>query len=328
MEKETPENSNLQESRLGLGLAAIGRPEYINIREHPDEDKAESSYRHRAISLLEFAYQKGVRDFDTAASYGKGEQFLKDWYHQKRYSDVRLSSKWGYTYKANWQIGYKGPHEVKEHSLDKLLEQWSNAAELLPGLKTYQIHSATFESGILKNKEVFDELDRIKRTTGIQIGVSVSGDNQKDVISAAAKIKVGGKDLFDSFQVTYNILDTSTHKVLHGLLKKEKTIIVKEALANGRLLRNKNYPRYEPLYQILDEIASDYGVGTDAIALRFVMDHLKPSLVLSGAATKLQLDSNLKALNIQLSPKEIASLKKFHIEAEAYWLERKQLNWN
>ena len=328
MEKKTPENSNLQESRLGLGLAAIGRPEYINIREHPDEDKAESSYRQRAISLLEFAYQKGVRDFDTAASYGKGEQFLKDWYHEKRYPDVRLSSKWGYTYKANWKIGYKGPHEVKEHSLDKLQEQWSNAAELLPGLKTYQIHSATFESGILKNKEVLDELDRIKRTTGIQIGISVSGDNQKDVISAAVKIKVGGKDLFDSFQVTYNILDISTHKVLSGLHENGKTIIVKEALANGRLLRNKNYPRYEPLYRILDEIASGYGVGTDAIALRFVMDHLKPSLVLSGAATKQQLDANLKALNIQLSPEEIASLKKFHIEAEAYWLERKQLSWN
>ena len=123
-------------------------------------------------------------------------------------------------------------------------------------------------------------------------------------------------------------MDTSTHEVLRGLLKKEKTIIVKEALANGRLLRNKNYPRYEPLYKMLDEIASGYGVGTDAIALRFVMDHLKPSLVLSGAATKQQLEANLKALNIQLSPEEIASLKKIHIEAETYWLERKQLSWN
>jgi len=328
VEKKIPENPDLQESRLGLGLAAIGRPEYINIREHPDEDKAESSYRERAISILEFAYQKGIRDFDTAASYGKGEQFLKDWYQEKKYSDVRLSSKWGYTYKANWEIGYKGPHEVKEHSLDKLQEQWSKAAELLPGLKIYQIHSATFESGVLHNKEVLDELHRIKSATGIRIGVSVSGANQKDVISAAANIKVGGKDLFDSFQVTYNILDTSTHTVLHGLLEKGKTIIVKEALANGRILQNKTYPRYEPLYKVLDEIATGYGVGTDAIALRFVMDHLKPSLVLSGAATKLQLNANLKALSIQLSPEEIASLKKFSTEAEAYWLERKELNWN
>jgi aryl-alcohol dehydrogenase-like predicted oxidoreductase len=78
----------------------------------------------------------------------------------------------------------------------------------------------------------------------------------------------------------------------------------------------------------LDDIAYGYGVGTDAIALRFVMDHLKPSLVLSGATTKQQLDANLKALSIQLSPEELASLKKFHIEAKAYWLERKHLSWN
>ena len=315
-------------TRIGLGLAAIGRPEYINIREHPDEDKAESSYRQRAVDLLEFAYGPGVRDFDTAASYGKGEQFLKEWYDDKRYPDVRLSSKWGYTYKANWEIGYQGPHEVKEHSLGKLQEQWSNAADLLPGLKTYQIHSATFESGVLKNKEVLEELNRIKKTAGIQIGVSVSGANQKDVISAAAKIQVGGKDLFDSFQVTYNILDTSTHMVLRSLLAKGKAVIVKEALANGRLLQNRNFSQYESLYKLMDEIASDHRVRTDAIALRYVMDSLSPILVLSGASTRQQLISNLKAQSIQLSEEEMTSLKRLHIIPEIYWSERKQLSWN
>jgi hypothetical protein len=29
----------------------------------------------------------------------------------------------GYTYVANWELGFSGTHEVKEHSLDKLLEQ-------------------------------------------------------------------------------------------------------------------------------------------------------------------------------------------------------------
>lgn len=318
----------IEKTRIGLGLAAIGRPEYINIREHPDKDKAESSYRQRALDLLEFAYGSGVRDFDTAASYGKGEQFLTEWYDDKRYPDVRLSSKWGYTYKANWEIGYKGPHEVKEHSLGKLREQWSNAEDLLPGLKTYQIHSATFESGVLENKEVLEELNRIKNAVGIQIGISVSGANQKDVISAAAKIQVGGKDLFDSFQVTYNILDSSTHMVLCSLLAQGKAVIVKEAMANGRLLQNSNFPQYESLYRLMDEIATDHRVGTDAIALRYVIDSLSPTLVLSGASTGQQLASNLKALSIQLNEEEMKSLKRLGIAPENYWSERKQLSWN
>lgn len=280
------------------------------------------------MSLLDFAYDKGVRDFDTAASYGKGEQFLKEWYQDKHYSDVRLSSKWGYTYKANWEIGYQGSHEVKEHSIEKLREQWSNAKDLLPGLKTYQIHSATFESGVLENRQVLEELNQIKSKTGIQIGVSVSGANQKAIVDAAANVQVDGRDLFDSFQVTYNILDASTHDVLSALLANKKTVIVKEALANGRLIQNQKFPHYNAMYLELEKLASKYSVGADAIALRFVMDSLQPTLVLSGAATKDQLQANLKAQGIQLSPKEILSLKAFHIEADSYWNERKNLNWN
>jgi hypothetical protein len=30
----------------------------------------------------------------------------------------------GYTYVANWELDFSGAHEVKEHSLNKLLEQW------------------------------------------------------------------------------------------------------------------------------------------------------------------------------------------------------------
>lgn len=317
-----------QQIRIGLGLAAVGRPEYINLRQEADPEKSFQAYRAKALKLLDHAYMKGVRDFDTAASYGKGEHFLKDWFDRNRYEDVTLSSKWGYTYKANWEIGFKGAHEVKEHSLSKLIEQWDFAKGLLPGLKIYQIHSATFESGVLENREVLEELRRIKKSAGIQIGASVSGANQNDVILAASEVRVGGEPLFDSIQVTYNILDTSTHDVVRQLIEEGNTIIIKEALANGRLLRSPNYSHYEPLYRLMDEMASLRGVGSDAIALRFVMDNLEPSVVLSGASTPGQLDQNLKALTFQLNDEEIRSLRKCSIEADTYWSERKRLPWN
>jgi hypothetical protein len=41
----------------------------------------------------------------------------------------------GYTYVANWELGFSGTHEVKEHSLDKLLEQWQISKNLQPALK-------------------------------------------------------------------------------------------------------------------------------------------------------------------------------------------------
>ena len=125
----------MKESKMGLGLAAIGRPEYINIRQEEDPDKSFSVYRDNAFRMLDHAYNKDIRHFDVAASYGKGEQFLLDWYRERGHTDVVLSSKWGYTYKANWEIGYRGAHEIKEHSLSKLREQWSYRPQSASGIE-------------------------------------------------------------------------------------------------------------------------------------------------------------------------------------------------
>ena len=59
-----------------------------------------------------------------------------------------------------------------------------------------------------------------------------------------------------------------------------------------------------------------------------MMDSLYPSLVLSGAATIEQLDSNLQARSFRLSSVELGSLNEFQIEPDMYWTERKELKWN
>ena len=110
-------------TKIGLGLAAIGRPEYINIRDTSSIDKSFSAFKKNALEMLDFAYKIGVRYFDTAASYGKGESFLKEWNNKTNYKDAALGTKWGYTYVADWQLGYSGKHEIKEHSIGKLKDQ-------------------------------------------------------------------------------------------------------------------------------------------------------------------------------------------------------------
>jgi aryl-alcohol dehydrogenase-like predicted oxidoreductase len=41
---------------------------------------------------------------------------------------------------------------------------------------------------------------------------------------------------------------------------------------------------------VLDLLAKKYQVGTDAVALRYVMDNLEPTYLLSGASSKEQLE--------------------------------------
>ncbi len=309
-------------TKIGLGLAAIGRPEYINIRDNTSIDKSFSAFKKNALEILDFAYKIGVRYFDTAASYGKGEDFLKKWHNKTNHTDAVIGTKWGYTYVANWELGYSGKHEIKEHSLEKLKEQWQASKSLLPNLKIYQIHSATFDSGVLDNVDVLNELHKLKKTHNLKIGLTSSGSNQQEVIKKSLEIEIEGKALFDSYQVTYNILEQAAFPILEKLVASKKIVIIKEALANGRVFLK------DLQSETLNQLAQKYKVGIDAVALRFVIDTLNPTYVLSGASTIDQLKENYKALDFHLTKSEIEDLKMMKETSSTYWNERNKLSWH
>ena len=68
-------------ARLGLGLAALGRPGYLNLGHGAElgDDRSVAALRARTFEVLDFAYAQGIRDFDVARSYGRGEEFLGEW---------------------------------------------------------------------------------------------------------------------------------------------------------------------------------------------------------------------------------------------------------
>ncbi len=318
----------MNQTKIGLGLAALGRPDYINIRSEDDIDKSVDGFRANAFRVLDESYLLGIRDFDVAPSYGLGEKFLLEWNDSRNHKDVNLSTKFGYTYVANWELGFSGKHEIKEHTLNKLNEQWEVSKALLPNLKIYQIHSATLDSGVLTNTKVLSRLHELKQQHQLKIGISSSGTEQVKIIEAAQKVVFDGTGLFDSYQVTFNLFEHSCFDILKQLLDNNKTIIIKEALANGRVFKNPNFPEYRSVYQYLEELSEKYSVGIDAIALRFIVDYLDPSIILSGASNCHQLKQNLKALNFELDDDEISKLKSFAVTPQNYWQERSGLKWN
>ncbi|WP_034058104.1 aldo/keto reductase [Lacinutrix jangbogonensis] len=311
---------------LGLGTAALGRPHYINVRQ--ERSKLDlNAFRKQSFAVLENAYQLGVRYFDTAPGYGLAEDLLLEWLSTKTDSSIEIATKWGYTYVANFDTNAK-IHEIKEHSLEKLNAQWEHSKRFLPHLKVYQIHSVTLETGVLENKAVLERLAFLKKEYNIEIGLTTTGKNQIEVIKKALAISIDGKQLFDAFQVTYNILDQSLSAITNQLISRNKRIIIKEALANGRLFRNKNYSHYNNIYTALDHLAKNYNVGIDAIALNYCEQTIPTSLVLSGASNSEQLKQNLKMNIFSLSKNEIMLLNSFKTTPELYWSERKKLEWN
>ncbi len=323
-------NTQMNLPRIGLGLAALGRPGYINIGHAEDlaYDYVVEAMERRTHRLLDAAYELGVRYFDVARSYGRAESFLQSWLDNGQYdpSELCVGSKWGYTYTADWKVEADF-HEIKEHSLPVLEKQWEESKVLLPHLKVYQIHSATFESGVLDNKEVLSYLSKIKQE-GIKIGLSVSGQEQARILEEAMMIRVDGIHLFDSVQATYNILDQTMGTILAAAADSGMGIIIKEALANGRLTNRNEQPDFQKSKETLDAIAQKYEAGIDAIAIAFILSKPWAHVVLSGAAVENHLRSNLSAASIQLEADELQTLSNLKMETAAYWEERNQLKWN
>jgi aryl-alcohol dehydrogenase-like predicted oxidoreductase len=324
-------STNLLVTPIGLGLAALGRPGYINLGHANDlqNDYDVTAMQAHAHRVLDAAYNAGVRYFDAARSYGRAEQFLGTWLDARQFypASVAVGSKWGYIYTADWQVD-ADIHEVKEHSLSVLRRQWGESqTHLGEYLDLYQVHSATIESGILENREVHAELARLKET-GILIGLSVSGPRQGEVLKYAMDVTVSGMRLFDCVQVTWNLLERSAGPALTSAWQAGMAVIVKEALANGRLTERNTDPAFADKLAILEREAQRLGTTVDGLALAGVLAQPWVDVVLSGAARVDHLLSNLKAMEVSFDDDAKSHLKALVEPVEEYWRTRSDLEWN
>ncbi|MFJ4787999.1 aldo/keto reductase [Streptomyces sp. NPDC088794] len=308
---------------IGLGLAAVGRPGYINLGREEDlgENRSVETLRTRTHELLDAAYAQGVRYFDAARSYGRSEEFLADWLHARPdIDDVVVGSKWGYTYTADWTTDAE-KHEVKDHTIQTYDRQRGETAELLGDhLDLYQIHSVTPDSPALTDKELHAKLAEAA-AHGTTIGFSTSGPAQADAIRAALAVTVDGEPLFRTVQSTYNALETSAGPALAEAHDAGLTVIVKEGMANGRLAEP-----YAP--DALKAVAQETALGTDAVALALVLREPWAGVILSGAATVGQLASNLHAAVVDLDENQVARLATLVEDPQTYWEKRAQLPWH
>jgi aryl-alcohol dehydrogenase-like predicted oxidoreductase len=283
----------------------------------------------QAHAVLEAAWEAGVRYFDAARSYGRAENFLADWLQARGIlpDEVTVGSKWGYTYTAGWQVQAER-HEVKEHSRENLRRQAAESQAILGShLDLYQIHSATLESGVLENAAVLTELARL-RDTGWRIGLSLTGPRQAETLRRALDIVVGGRTLFSCVQATWNLLEPSVGPALALAKAAGWGVIIKEALANGRLTSRNDHPSFVAKRQRLEEMATRWGVGLDALALAAVLAQPWADVVLSGAARVEHLRANLLALCIPAEDLESDTLGGLAEPAEEYWQTRARLPWN
>jgi aryl-alcohol dehydrogenase-like predicted oxidoreductase len=306
--------------KIGLGLAALGRPSYINlgrdgVHRSPDELRA------LAHASLDAAWEAGVRWFDAARSYGRAEEFLGSWFaaHPERRAAATVSSKWGYRYTADWDPD-AAVHEVKEHTLQHFRSQWAESLAALGGApEVYQVHSLTTDSPLFDDRALLEALAAAGAEHGVRLGFSTSGPDQADAVRRGLALTVDGQRLFTAVQSTWNLLEPSVGDALRAAHDDGVLVLVKEGVANGRLVVGPPEP--------VAAAAARHGVGPDAVALAGILAQPWVDVALSGAAGPEQLRANLAAAGVVLTDSERTALAGVAESPGAYWAHRAGLPW-
>ncbi|WP_170315451.1 aldo/keto reductase [Nakamurella deserti] len=294
---------------LGLGLAALGRPAYITTDRAADlpADRPPAVMRARTHEMLDAAVSLGVRYVDAARGYGAAEEFLASWVATA--ADVPfVASKWGYRYTADWRADATR-HEEKDHSRAMLDRQWAETTALLgPWLRLYQVHSLTLNSPLFDDAAVLARLGEI-RAQGVEVGFSTSGPDQAAAVRRGLALTVDGAPLFTSVQSTWNLLEPSAGDALAEAHAAGVRVVVKEALANGLLAGHPALAGEHP---------------ADRLALAAALAQPWADVVLTGAVTVSQLESNVGATGLVVDPDAFGALA---TPPAAYWAARSRRAW-
>ncbi|GDY28589.1 aldo/keto reductase [Gandjariella thermophila] len=304
-------------ARLGLGLAALGRPAYINLgrQDALPADRSVAAMREATWRVLDAAHEAGIRWVDAARSYGRAEEFLAGWLADRGHRDVTVSSKWGYAYVGGWRLDAP-VHEVKEHSLARFRAQWAETRALLGDrVAVYQVHSLTADSPLFTDRALLDALATLA-DRGVRLGFSTSGPHQADTVRRALEVSVSGRRLFAAVQSTWNVLEPSVGPALAEAHREGLHVLVKEALANGRLA-------VDPPAEVV-ALGRRWEAGPDAVALAAALAQPWADTVLLGPASVPQLRANLAAVRVPLAADELAGLA---VYPARYWADRGALTW-
>ena len=275
MQTTTLGNTGLQISRLGAGLAEIGRLTPGDIDE--------------ASRVLNTALDGGINFLDTAACYGISEELIGRTISHRRHEYV-LATKCGHV-----SGGYDGqPWTAKtvKDSIDSSLIRMNT--DFLDIVQLHSCDVATLERGM-----VTQALQEAKESGKTRF-VGYSGDNE----AAEWAIRC---DLFDTLQTSFNIVDQRARRTLFQMAEaKGMGIITKRPIANAVWGVTSSPLPYGNEYfqraQAMSRLGPIQGEPEDRIlmALGFVLAHSEVDTAIIGTRDSAHMVNNIQIVDERL----------------------------
>lgn len=206
--------------QLGLGMVGLGKPWGVAPHAIPSDRDARA--------LLEFAFELGVRCFDTAPSYGDGISeirlgaFLKSLAPAQR-AEITAATKFG----EHWNSTAGEPYA--DHSYDALRRSLDASLDRLGRIDILQLHKTT--PAALASDDVARAWD-YARSLGIErLGPSVSTLESANAALAGPRYAV--------MQMPYNAEYPALGDVFEPAAARGISILVNRPFAMGAILADK-----------------------------------------------------------------------------------------
>jgi len=292
-------HSDLKVSRLGFGCWQLGGHGWQAV------DKT------AAVSAVHAAVERGVNFFDTADVYGLGESERLLGEALAAFPQAVIASKFGVridgqgTYYDNSRAWLQ---EALESSLKRLKRD---------SIDLYQIH---WHDGKRPLEDIFADLEDYRRQGKIR-WYGISNIDPRNL----PKTRPPG---LVSATMEYSLLTRKWEKAIDGDLAFIAWGALGKGLLSGKYNRhsvfapedNRSRPeslfaaphwdRYEPILATLKQVAESHRRTMSQTALRWILDTLPNSLVLTGIKNTSQLEDNIGAVGWHLGADACAALSR------------------
>ena len=286
-----------------------------------------------ATALIERALQARINFIDTANVYSIGEseimtgQALKDLGVAR--SDIVLATK------VFGRMG-PGPNDIGA-SRGHIMDSVSRSLERLQTdhIDLYQIHQADMATGVEETMRALDDLvsQRLVRYVG------VSNWEAWRIMKANGIADKRGWARIETNQAYYALAGRDLEQELVPLMADQQIgCLVWSPLAGGYLAgkytpggeaqepgrrASFDFPpidkdKADKIVATMRPIASAHGVSVARVALAWVRAKPFVTSTIIGAKTLAQLDDNIEAVNLELTPQEIAALDEISAERPQY----------
>ena len=307
MEYITLKNSDIKVSRICMGGCPMGQYGWGDVQEQ------------ELLDTVNVAIENGVNFFDTADTYGlgKSEETLAKALGEKR-QDVVIATKFGVRVENGKTFYDNSPAYIEKALTDSLRRLKTDYIDV------YQIH---YRDGVTPIGDVVEALEKHKAKGCIRsYGLSNIYEEDLNELKSFSGKFVSMQDEFslacrkNEFELTDLAKQLSITPMTWGSLGQGvltgKYDINASFGSNDRRSReiyvNFHGEKFRKNLEIVEKmrpIAEKHNVPVSAVALRFILDYLKDSVVLVGAKRPSQILGNIAATDWNLTGEEIKELE-------------------